>query len=153
VDQKSKTSQWLTFRNKTKVLTCIFVALIALGVMDCNRNRIFDVTLEQITQEYFTDPNTARKKYEGKQVRLTGIVAATSLKNTSYPYRNIVLGKLDSFYSIRAFFKDSDEPAAANADVGESITIEGTVMSPTENRYSISVGIKDCRLLENNGKT
>ncbi|MDR1467908.1 MAG: SH3 domain-containing protein [Spirochaetaceae bacterium] len=103
------------------VLSLLVYGLFSVhDVIAQNWSSAIEVTPQQLSEEYQANPFQADSKYNGKQLKMTGVI--TSMMGGSPPI--IFLGT-GSFYDIMISIANSEQNKLVNLSMGQRITMTG----------------------------
>ena len=90
---------------------------------------VIEIGIEQLLREYRENKIAARRKYDGKRIRLSGFVHDIDEDNDKNIYISLSETKDDFDFGIRCYFNNSSVESVMNLKKGQSVTIEGTCRS------------------------
>lgn len=113
-------------------------------VLSVNKIAYIEVTANELWNAFDENEIDAEQKYNGKTVRITGIVSDINSADT-FTSANVLLAVDNSYFgSVQCNFNSENANALATLNKGQSVTIEGTCR--TLSIYNLI--IRSCQVIE-----
>jgi len=142
-------------RNKYGIGCIVFVAIMAIMVIiiviaisgdetDQSSQPMapIEIAASALYSEYDANEVAAEAKYEGRILRVTGVIRSIGIEILGRPY--IVLTSEDEYevWGVQCIFDEEHKPEIARLAEGQRITIQGKCEG-----YLINVLLKDCSII------
>lgn len=102
---------------------------------------IQNVQAATLLKTYENNKLKAEQTYQGRRLRVSGIVSAIGSDILDQPYITLGTGASFEVTQLQCFFSKQQASQLARLDKGQSLQVEGTV-----DGYVMNVLLKDCRL-------
>ena len=101
---------------------------------------VIEIGINQLKKEHRENKIAAKRKYNGKRIRLSGFVHDIDEDNDKNIYISLSETKDDFDFGIRCYFNNSSVESIMNLKEGQSVTIEGTCRSG-ENMFGETIAL------------
>lgn len=125
------------------VLACTSDATIEREIEDVSPSEVVGpVTARQLLDDYRANEIRAKQIYEGKVIRVDGVVDSIGEDLLGDPFVSLTDGSEFSFQSVQCFFADSHRSELARLSKGDRVTLQGR-----GDGFLLNVFIRGCRVV------